>query len=110
MQQVYYALIEPYLEYCVSLKLPQIKRNIDNDKWEWVLRKANRMVQGMETMFYEDRLNELGIFSLEKRQLKGNTIAIYKYLRGCHVEDAADLFSVALQGRTKQSVNKGELN
>lgn len=46
------------------------------------------MVRQVETVCHEERLKELGI---EIGQLRGDTITIYKYLRGCHVEDGADL-------------------
>ena len=44
------------------------------------------MVKGLEAMSYEEPLRELRMFSLTNRRSRGDMIAMFKYLKGCHVE------------------------
>ena len=53
---------------------------------------------------YEECLKDLGILSLEKRRLRGDIIAIFKYLKGCHMEEGTSLFSPALESSTQTNL------
>ncbi|KAK4823262.1 hypothetical protein QYF61_000229, partial [Mycteria americana] len=62
-------------------------------KLEQVQQRAINIVKGFQHMIYEERLKELGLFSLENRKLNGDTILFFSSLLGDHRQDGAKLFS-----------------
>jgi len=58
--------------------LPHLKK--DTECVERIQRRATKSAKGVKKMKYENRLKQLGLYTLEKRMLHGNLIEVHKIL------------------------------
>ena len=94
-------LVRPHLDYCVQFWSPSLKK--DRDLLEGVQQRAGRMIKGLEHLLYEERLSNLGLFSLGKR-LREDLIIFYKYLKGGGRQmDEARLLSMVYSNRIRSN-------
>ena len=81
---VFLALFRSHFDYHNQFWTPHFKK--DANKLEQAKRRAARMIRGLEAKVCEERLKELSMFSLQKRRLKGDMIALFNYLKGYHTD------------------------
>ncbi|GAB0204140.1 mitochondrial enolase superfamily member 1 [Grus japonensis] len=96
---LYSALMRPHLQYCIQLGGPQYKKDVQ--LLERVQRRAMKLIRGLEPPSYEDRLRELGLFSLEKGRLWGDLIAAFQYLKAAYRKAGEGLFTRACSDGTR---------
>ena len=59
------------------------------------------MIRGLKHLSSEERLKELGLFSLEKRGLQGDIIVAFQYLKGAYKQEGERLFTRVDNDRTR---------
>ena len=92
---LYSVLVRPHLECCIS----QYSRKVD--LLECIQRRATKMIQGMEHLPCEDRLRELGLFSLEKASGRSESSLSVSKGGGSCKKEGDRLFSKVCYNRSR---------
>ena len=59
------------------------------------------MIRELEHLTYKNRLRELGLFSLEKRRMRGDLTAAFQYLKGAYKQEGSQLLKRVDNGRSR---------
>ena len=93
---LYKTYVRPHLEYCAQSWSPwQVG---DREIVEAVQRRAVKAVSNLRSKTYEDRLQELGLDSLEERRKRGDLITAYKVFSKKDNVDPATWFKMFVPG------------
>ena len=100
MLQIYKVFIRPHLEYAVTSWAPWHKKDIDI--LEKIQHRATRRMSDVHGAYHE-RLDQLGLTTLEERRTRGDAIEVFKYLRGFLDVNKETIFTTntAIQPKTR---------
>jgi len=68
MLQVYKTMLMSHLDYCMHFWSPHYQKDVET--LERVQRRFSRMLPGLEGVGYKERLNKIGLFSLERQRMR----------------------------------------
>ena len=80
LTKLYKVYVRPHLEYAQSSWSPWLQ--VDINTLEQVQQRFTRMVSGMGSLTYEERLAKLGLTTLQDRRVRGDMIETFKILTG----------------------------
>ena len=95
--KLYTSFVRPHLEYAQAIWSPHLRKHIN--MIENVQIRATKLVDGLRTLDYSERLKRLDLPTLAYRRARGDMIEVYKHF---HAYDASILPS-SFQPKTRTS-------
>jgi len=77
---LYKSLVRPHVEYCIQAWRPHLVKDIAI--LEKVQRRATRMIEECRGKTYAERLELMGLTTLETRRLRADLIEVFKIIKG----------------------------
>ena len=94
------------MEHAVQLWNPWLKKDIEC--LEKVQKRAVKMIQGVQRSDYENKLEELGLTTLEERRTRGDVIQTFKIIRGIDNVEYSTWFKFISEVNTRNSRSVAE--
>lgn len=86
--------VQPHLKYCVQFGAPQCKI-LECDQTG-----ATQRLKQLEGMTYKEQVRIFGLFSLQKRSLRSDLVAVYNALKKGRRDGSVDVFIPLSSNRT----------
>jgi len=80
MLNLYKALVRPLLEYCTAVWSPHYIK--DKEKLEKIQHRFSKLIPELRDLPYENRIERLGLWTLEESRNRADLIEVYKMHRG----------------------------
>ena len=98
MAQIYKVFVRPHLEYAVTAWSPWLRKDIE--VLEKIQHRATRRMSDVRGT-YPERLDQIGLTTLEERRVRGDAIEVFKYLRGFLNVNKDTLFTMNISKEPK---------
>jgi len=96
---LYKSLVRPHLEYCSPAWSPHYQK--DKQLLEKVQHRFTRLFPDLKKLCYNDRLQRLGLWSLEERRNRPDLLEVYKLKAGLSNISLETFFERSLDSRTR---------
>ena len=100
--QIYKSLVRPHLEYCVQAWRPSLIKDIEMS--EKIQRCATSTVNSVHDLTNKRRLRRLNITALVTRRLTGDSIKVFKIVKGFDNVDYLGFIHLSTTGLRDQSL------
>ena len=99
MVKLYKSIVRPHLEYCTAAWSPHYEK--DKAMLERIQHRFTRMIPGVRSLEYHERLRELGLMTLEERRHRSDLVEMFKISRNLSAIPFDVFFESNASGKTR---------
>ena len=78
--KLYKSLVRPHLKYCVSAWSPYYEKN--KFLLKRIQHRFTRMIPSLKKLPYDERIRQLGLWTLEERRNRADLLQVFKMYKG----------------------------
>jgi len=91
--------VRPHVEYCTVAWSPHYIK--DKELIEKIQHRFTKMIPDLRNKPYAERIEQLGLWTLEERRNRADVIHVYKMLNGLAMPKFESMFEISSHGKTR---------